>query len=248
MPIRQSATGTDHNYKGTRGMLGPLTTQGLQALSVVLLWIGALSGGVAVIAGLLSALAANRASDAIQSDADKRIAEAHSTAATANARAAKAGAEIAGANVKIAEAEAEAARLNERAAVLEKATAEATLEQQRLKAQLAWRELSPAQIAQMSAAMAGPPLRVTLVAPSNDAEATAFAEQVGEALRRAGFLVTRATVTMGGRLPTGILLQGGLEEMKRVVRGLNAVGFEPRGTTRDGELEVLVGAKPRPGS
>ena len=53
-------------------------------------------------------------------------------------------AEAAKANERTTTLEAEAARSNERAAKLEKEASEARLEQERLKARLAWRVLPPA--------------------------------------------------------------------------------------------------------
>lgn len=71
------------------------------------LWIGAIAGGVAVVAALVGGLAASRASDIATRSANVEISNANSRAEEAKADAAKA-------NARAEEAKAEAAKANER--------------------------------------------------------------------------------------------------------------------------------------
>lgn len=252
MPISQSAAGMDHSHKGTPGMWGALTTQGLQALSLALLWVTAVAGGIAAIAGLLSALAANRASDAIQADADKRIAEAHSTAATADARAAEA-------NAKIAAAQTDVAKANERAAKLESEAAVARLETERLKQLTAWREIAPDTAHKLGELLAASPHAVVFEFDNGDAEAKHLAITLANIFEAAHWRIGVSAGINAAGMSFGLFVPEGPQPATDAVRkalagaGLGfstanppAPGVTVGGGAEPGAARLVVGVRPPP--
>jgi hypothetical protein len=108
--------------------------------------------------------------DAYKVEAGERISVASAAGETAKADVAKANAEI-----------TEAKR---QTAVLEKDAAEARLEQERLKAQLAWRSLSPAAFARLVEVLSSAKGSVVVGYIQHDPESLAFAIQIGKVFDR----------------------------------------------------------------
>jgi len=151
--------------------------------------------------------------------ADVKAAEAHKGAAEANARAAaarekateaeahlgetkaraaEAEQHAAEARASAAEADARAAQMTERAAALEKEAATARLEQERLKASLAWRVLPPAQAAALEQRLASHPGSVNLWYTDGDPEALYLAIQFSKILENAKWKVLPAGANLSG--------------------------------------------------
>ena len=243
MPKSHKPSGMNQSQAGKTGMW-TLSTQSLQTFSQLLLWVTAIAGGVAVVTGFLSTVLANKASDAIQAEADKRIAEANATATTAT--------------VRVEEARTEAARLTERAAQLEKDAAEARLEQERLKALVAWRPWSPAQAARLEAAVRGSRAGVLIEYDSSDTETRWFAINLGRSFEAAGWQVGLTSGTTAGAISFGLFAPNGPQPSTDVVRrGLAAAGVpfvtdEPPpfgmafGGGPQGAARVRVGSRPVP--
>ena len=192
----------------------------------------AIFGSLGIVAALISAWVGWGISDVVQQDADTRIAEAGVVAATANAEAAKA-------NV---------ARAQERTALLEKESAEAKLEHERLKQKLAWRRLTAEQHAILVNALKGKLTSVWVSFVKNDDESLTFREDFAQTMRDAGVEPkyfggwTRAVGLSLTDLPG--------PEFDAVAVALTAAGLDFH-TTNEGvmgskELELIVGSKPPP--
>jgi membrane protein involved in colicin uptake len=107
-----------------------------------------LFGGIGIASAFVSAWVGYKITDAMQKDVNVGIEEVQTRGNEAEAEAERAKAEVAKANEAIATA-------TERAAELEKEAAEARAEQERLKAQLAWRTLSPNVLDRLVAGLVG---------------------------------------------------------------------------------------------
>ena len=147
-----------------------LSTQSMQALSQILLWVTAVAGGAAVITGLLSSVLANEASDAVQGDANRRIADANARGQEALARG--------------EEAKAEAALARENTARLEREAATLRLDLEREKQARAPRVLTQAQY-EILASLRGKVRAANVTSQSGNIEASALAFQIVSALTAA---------------------------------------------------------------
>jgi hypothetical protein len=130
-------------------------------------------------------------------NADLKAAEATERAAEANERAAAA-------RKGAAEAEARAATANERASALEKEAADARLEQERLKATLAWRVLLPGQAQILQRGLEGHVGSVNLWYTSGDPESLFFAIQFAKIFESARWNVSFAAASISNGLVWGI--------------------------------------------
>jgi hypothetical protein len=151
----------------------------LQFWQSVFIWatiVTVVSGTVAVTAAFVSTWVGYKISGVVQADADRRIAEAGATAATANAEAAK--------------AKEAAAKAHERAAGLEKEAAEARVEQERIRAEIAWRRLSKEQYDSIVAGLKGQTFEVWVGTVGDNPEAEGYWEDIVRTLKDAGLDVT----------------------------------------------------------
>lgn len=160
---------------------------------------------------------------------------------------------------QIAQAEENAAGANERAAMLEREAASARLEQERLKAQLAWRVIPPAAAERLVGQLARKPGSANLQYVASDPEAHALAIQIGNLLGRAEWRVSIAGVTFPNVVIFGIFLPGtggdvdalraafsaaAMEYSTQAIRG-NSISFGS-GSSMDGAAEIVVGSKRPP--
>jgi hypothetical protein len=99
----------------------------------------------------------------------------------------------------------EAVAAAERIASLEKETADARLEAERIKKEVAWRELNADTRAKLIAGLSTKPTSVTLVFVSGDAEATEYCAQFVSAFKQAGWKVQIVGRTFLGP-PVGIFV------------------------------------------
>lgn len=146
---------------------------------------------------------------------DGRIAAANAAGDTAKADAAKA-------NERAAEAHA-------RAAFLEKEAAIARLEQERLKKELGWREITPAMVTQLQQLLRGKQMQVVLHWGAGDAEASNFANQLAQALHSAGIQIMGGNpIGQLGSERHGISIAGYRDnEVTDLARALEKIGFGP---------------------
>lgn len=147
---------------------------------------------------------------------------------------------------QMASLNAEAGNARERAAKLEKDAEEARRETERLKETLAWRELKPSQVDAIKAALAGARFEIPLSFTQSDPEATAFANQLADALVAGGISVTTQPTVWVGDTVFGVRISqtpGGNAE--RLAAALAAAGIEFTYSAPTAELRMSVGTKPR---
>lgn len=123
----------------------------------------------------------------------------------------------------------------------------ARLESERLKAQLAWREVSAEQRERLADGLRGPQLHIRLQIVSQNPEAEAFAAQIRRVLDD-----VRASVTTDGLLgfPTyfGIIIAGPANDAaSRVAEAFKTAGIDAQRMEEAGDLRLIVGHKPPPG-
>lgn len=109
---------------------------------------------------------------------------------------------------RAAAAEERAAHANERAATLEKSAAEARLETERLKSQVAWRSLSVDQTKVLERELTKAPGTVNLRYIDGDPEALYFAIQIAKLLERAHWQIATGAVKPNGLVFGVVMPQG----------------------------------------
>jgi len=127
-------------------------------------------------------------------------------------------------------------------------TAQAKLEQERLKALMAWRRVSPTQAQQLSSILKGAQLELWLAWVGDDPEATVFRGDLEAALTAAG---VKTKYFSGYARAVGLSVKGGTpEERQTLLRAFHAAGLplvesDQQGMMK-GQLEITVGTKPPP--
>jgi cell division protein FtsL len=136
--------------------------------------------------------------------------------------------------------------------------AQARLEQERLKAELAWRTLSPQVVAQLEQILSKHPGKINVQHVANDTEALYLAIQLANIFGKAKWEVQMLSVTMGGALVFGLWSPNAPSSDTAIVRdALRAVniGFStdtlpPQGMAFGGTIPdapiLFVGSKPIP--
>jgi hypothetical protein len=137
--------------------------------------------------------------NAIQRRHDEDMARVEHDTARANERAAQLEKEAAEAKAAIARANADAAAANAEAA-------KARTEQERLKAQLAWRTLTPELVEALEKSLAQRPGKVNVQHVANDTEALYLAIQFAKIFEKAKWQVTMLSVTVGGAIFFGLFV------------------------------------------
>jgi hypothetical protein len=122
------------------------------------------------------------------------------------------------ANVQIAGANEVAAQAHERAAALENDAAQARLEQERLKARLAWRVIAPEGRAKMVELLSARPSALNIEFVSTDTEAQYFAIQLAKILADAKWQVGIMQVTYGSAVFFGLHIPDTPEESTKIIR------------------------------
>jgi hypothetical protein len=139
-------------------------------------------------------------------------------------------------------------------------TANAQLETEHLKQQLAWRTISAEQEAKFIAAISGSPppgLKISMMAVAGDAEGARYAEDITTLLRKVGLSVPPSGVGMfTGVLPEGVIIK--IRDQKSLggnaglvlQQAFKAAGINVPGllvpSMADDSIEILVGIKPHP--
>lgn len=142
-------------------------------------------------------------------------------------------------------------RISSNEAIAAQANAEAAharLEQERLKAEMAWRRVSPDQSARLAAALHGHDISLWLTFVGDDPEATVFREDLNGALTAAG---VRTSFFSGYARAVGLTLKGGSPEQRQLILGaFQAAGIPLLASDQPSQFpnepEVLVGTKPPP--
>ena len=145
------------------------------------------------------------------------------------------------ADERIAANEAETAKAKAEAA-------QARLEQERLKAEMAWRRVLPGQAAQVIHALKGENIETWVTFVGRDPEATVFQEDLNDVLLAAGI---KTKFFSGYERAIGLTVRGGQPQQRaKIARALNEAGLPAIESMEPGfgknELEVLVGTKPPP--
>jgi hypothetical protein len=172
-------------------------------------------GGIGVTAAFVSAIVGYQVTDRVVKESDKKIAEA-------NARSEEAKAISVEASAKIAEAHTQAAKANERSASLEHDAAQARLETERLKAQLAWRILPQNLANALGTFLSTNTGQINIQYVANDTEAQYFAIQLINIFRKAGWQVAMMSVTKPGTVIFGIFVPDAQSPSTQIIR--NALG------------------------
>lgn len=154
-------------------------------------------------------------------------------------------AEVAGADAAQANAEAEKAK--EHAAYLSRKAEEAKLEQERLKAQLAWRRLSEEQFRTLNSHLSnGLKSDIWVSFVKNDPESTLYREDINSALVSSGITTKFFS---GYEMAVGLKIIGpNSEDRSLLIKAFEdaKLDFEvqEKNGFSDGQLQVLVGSKP----
>jgi hypothetical protein len=176
----------------------------------------------------------------------------------ADQRIAKNEADTAAANAEVSRAKEVIALANERTASLERETAEARLGQERLKAQLAWREVSELEAGILTATLALRPGSIIIRYIAGDPETLNFAGQYTRIFDRATWKVGMLAVTYADVLVTGVFVpdEGGSHTaFLRSTLTAAGISFSPNSLPPGGmayghadpsDAVLFVGSKPRP--
>src|SRR5258708_7107080 len=210
----------------------------LEAADRVFDWANiALGAGLVISAAATVAVlsSAHRKEEYLKRD----VSAAHERAAAANKGAAEA-------NVRGEEAKAQSSEANARAAEASNEAAQARLAHEKLKAELAWRELSSTQRSKLVSALKGKVAKVTVAWLTSDPEASAYAEQLGSAIEASGASVEPIAWMSIDRVPIGVTVMG-VEgpEADALIAGLKAAGINIAFERRQQPLLIWVGTKPR---
>ena len=141
------------------------------------------------------------------------------------------------ADERIAANEAEAAKAKAE-------TARALLEQERLKAQMAWRRIGPIQAQRIAEGLRGEQLEVWVTFVGNDPEATVYREDINSALAAAG---VKTKFFSGYERAVGLSVKGGKPEQRaRLVNAFAAAGVAAVDSPEAGfmKTELEVGLAP----
>jgi hypothetical protein len=161
-------------------------------------------------------------------------------------------------DTQIQTARTEAAKANERAATLENEAAQARLEQEKLKAQLAWRVLPPAAVTAIEQRLSQAPSAINVEHVANDPEALYLAIQIANIFERAKWQIAMNAVTMAGTVVFGIWIPNSQSPTTAVIQGAftaAGVGFStgnlpPAGMGFGGNIpgapKLFIGSKRPP--
>ena len=127
-------------------------------------------------------------------------------------------------------------------------TAQALLEQERLKAVMAWRRVTPPQAHQLAVALKGTSFELWLGWVGDDPEATVLRGDLEAALTAAG---VKTKYFSGYARAVGLSVKGGTpQERQTLLKAFHAAGLPLVESDQEGlmkgQLEITVGTKPPP--
>jgi hypothetical protein len=169
--------------------------------------------------------------------------KAGTAAFNAGERAGQAQADVDAAKVEIAKQAAIAAKAN--------------LDTEKLRSQLAWRELSKEQSERILAEASRAPGKVNLEYTDGDPEALGFAQQLADIFKRAGWPVAMASSKLNNVVVRGFVIEAPIDaDKQRVLAALSVAGITPAvqslphlmtsGNSIPGAPILMVGSKPKP--
>lgn len=205
-----------------------------------LVW-GSVLAGIGIALTGFSSFVSLRTSGLVQQEADRKIADARAISDQANASAA-----LSDERSKSA-SEGTAAAL-ERAAKLEKEAAVARLEYEKLKSQMAWRQLTPDQQTKIQSIVRfSQPSITKITAISTDPESLLFAGQIQSAIASGGVVAPLIPNIFITATPiVGIVLHGRRDTITKFGQSLKNIGLAVTGIELDTEgIEIVVGSKPQ---
>ena len=173
--------------------------------------------------------------DRYKIDAGKQISAANAVGEAAKADVEKAHAEIAKANAEIAAAK-------KQAAALEKDTAQARLEQERLKQMVVWRDIPADAGRVISSVLATQKHTILIAVLANDPEAMAFASRISKILDNAGWTAVPRAVSWGAWLPIGLHVYGPENDAVRLLLSAFAaakIEVDPRPPPHDPDWSIV---------
>lgn len=127
-------------------------------------------------------------------------------------------------------------------------TAQAMLEQARLKSLLSWRRVSQSQAQQLAIALAGSSIELWLAWVGDDPEATVFRGDLEAALAAAGI---KTKYFSGYARAVGLSVKGGTQKERQILlRAFHAAGLplveSDQQSLMGDQLEITIGTKPPP--
>lgn len=127
-------------------------------------------------------------------------------------------------------------------------TAKAQLEQQRLKALMAWRRVSVAQAEKLAEALRGSGLELWLTFVGDDPESTVYRQDIEAALSAAGI---KTHYFSGYAVAVGLSLKGGTtDERALLLSAFRQAGLPLESSEQvpfgNAKIEITVGTKPPP--
>lgn len=134
----------------------------------------------------------------------------------------------------------------ERIAELNHETAQARLETERLRQQIAARRLSEDQINKIAGGLVGLAIPLRLGAMANDPESMQLAIDIRRALLAAEIKVPLISSQLMAGIVVGIIIKGPKNDALRVGRAFVAAGLNVQVKEQAGDLVILVGSKPPP--
>jgi hypothetical protein len=160
--------------------------------------------------------------------------------ADAKAEGIKAGETVGDALVRAAKLEKDAARLTREAE-------EATLETERLKAQVAWRHLSPDQQKIIVDDLSGKTLAIHFDYSQNDPEAMQFSEDLLKAIRGAG-IIAYTHPLVAPPPPPGVIIFGTVDDpaCQALKSALERANVQFKLAPRNGPARLSIGSKLAP--
>ena len=211
--------------------------EGVLTISNVVLIFGALLVLLGTIGAIFSTGILDRYKDERISENEVNTEKAKADSASANALSEKAKEDAAIANK-------EAAKANSRAALLLKEAEEAKLEQEKLKAKLAWRRLSLEQHSRLAEIFKKRLLDVDVASPISDIEAGIFANDIYRTLKETGS--TTNLIAAGYTTPPiGIFVSQTLNgDSAYLISALASVGIHAELASSMPRLTIIVGSRP----
>jgi len=166
---------------------------------------------------------------------------------TVDAKVAEAKAEGIKAGEAAGDALARAAALEKEAARLTKEAEEAKLETERLKAQVAWRHLSPDQSKTMIDDLSGKTFAIHFDYSQNDPEAMQFSEDFLKTIREAG-IVTYTHPLVAPPAPPGVIIFGTENDpaYQALKSALERANVQFKLAPRNGPARLSIGSKLAP--
>jgi hypothetical protein len=125
--------------------------------------------------------------------------------------------------------------------------ASARLALEKLRATVAWRELTPQQINFISRTLKGQKFKVVISWLNSDPEAAEYASQLERVFRSSGLAVERSEFMAVGRVPTGLMVSGNNDapDASTLINALKGAGLEASVGSLAPAANLFVGTKPR---